>query len=171
MLRYDEAPVWSASRPIFRAGQNTRPTGDGGDPAEPAQSRKQDHPQPANTGNRINQTTRTALHAKRPADQTEWPNRNFNRKSNRHAEVFHMEFGTCAALIPTAEIIALDKPGSSFRLKRWFPVAQGDCSMHRTLHRRLRRRFRRSCWRAGWQAGTAICFRPGSVPTILMAAG
>ena len=34
MLRYDEAPVWSASRPIFRAGQNTRPTGDGGDRAE-----------------------------------------------------------------------------------------------------------------------------------------
>ena len=87
MLRYDEAPVWSASRPIFRAGQNTRPTGDGGDRAEPAPSRKQDHPQPANTGNRINQTTGTALHAKRPADQTEWPNRNFNRKSNRHAEV------------------------------------------------------------------------------------
>ena len=74
-------------------------------------------------------------------------------------------------VIPTTEAIALDKPGSSFRLKRWFPVAQGDCSMHRPLHRRLRRRFRRSCWRAGWQAGTAICFRPGSVPAILMAAG
>ena len=73
--------------------------------------------------------------------------------------------------IPTAEIIALDKPGSSFRLKRWFPVDQWDCSMHRPLHRRLRCRFRRSCWRAGWQAGTAICFRPGSVPAILMAAG
>ena len=48
-----------------------------GDRAELAQSCKQDHTELANTSNCINQTTRTALLAKRPADQTECPNRNF----------------------------------------------------------------------------------------------
>ncbi|MBK0329339.1 hypothetical protein I5535_18855 [Rhodobacteraceae bacterium F11138] len=42
-------------RPLFRHGQNSRPTGDGGDRTEPPESRKQDRTQPTNPRNRINQ--------------------------------------------------------------------------------------------------------------------
>jgi len=63
-----KVPLWPTPRTIFRASQTIRLTGDGDGQAELAQSRKQDHTEPAKVGNGINETIKTALPPKRLAD-------------------------------------------------------------------------------------------------------
>ncbi len=78
MLRNDETPLRPASRALFRAGQNPRPTGDGRDRAEPAQGRKQDHTNPANTRNRVNRNDKIDMPAELTAGRARCSNQIFN---------------------------------------------------------------------------------------------
>ncbi|MCZ7677039.1 MAG: IS5 family transposase [Roseovarius sp.] len=68
MLRHHETALGPCPRPPFRRGQDSRPTGDGGDRAEPAQGREQDQTPPANPGDRITETNADRPPAERPAD-------------------------------------------------------------------------------------------------------
>ena len=79
------------NRPLFRAGQNTRPTGDGRDRAEPAQGRKQDHLQPANPCNRANRNNKISMPAETKAGRARCENQIFSSKSRPRAVVLERQ--------------------------------------------------------------------------------
>ena len=81
-FRHDETPLRPAPRPLFRAGQNTRPTGDG---------RKQDHLQPANPCNRVNRNDKISMPAETKAGRARGANQIFSSKSRPRAVVLERQ--------------------------------------------------------------------------------
>ena len=88
VLWHHETPFRSRPREILRLGKNPRPAGDGGHRAEPAQSREQDNPHPANPRDRIAPTQEIRLPADKAADHKSRPVYAEMLKTGSRAEVF-----------------------------------------------------------------------------------